>query len=643
MLITLFLLLSGVVLTMSQQGRSDLENGAEQKLLVKLLEPPDERTTSLRVLAKVTNIFDDDELSSANEKVMLYFSATDTLAKTLKFGSVLAVKGNFESPGKPLNPYQFDYEKYLAKKQIYRVAFIDKDSWKEIGYKPNKALNIAFSLRDNMLSLYRGVGIEDENLAILSALTLGYKNLLDQETRRVFSASGAMHILAVSGLHVGILFATLSAILFFLNRIKKGRLFKTIILLIFLWFFAVFTGLSPSVIRASLMFSLVIIGMAFSRKTNIYNTLSASAFIILVVNPMLITEVGFQLSYLAVVSIVFFYPYIYKLVYIKNKWVDKVWVLISVSIAAQLGTFVLGLYYFNQFPNYFLLTNLYAIPLATIIIYLALLLIVVSPLPAVATVVGWVLNNVLSWLVSLIKFTEALPYSTFSGIAISASQVFFLLLAILMLALFLAFRKAKIAYVMLAALLLFFAELSFRQIGRFNNSELVVFGSRQSTLVGFKNADSFLLAVSDTSSQDIIKQHNYSLGGYLSSSGINADGVSLCPFAYDNKKNFSWVKRKSNKLGIWYSFNGEIIFIPIDNGFDNLKTKKPFPVDILVVTNQLSSRINKVLNLVKPKIVVVDATLPYWKIDSIKENVHPLEIEFHYITEQGAFIKEYDK
>lgn len=641
-LVTVFLLLSGVVLTMSQQGQSELENGDEQKLLVRLLEPPDIRTTSLRTLAKVTNVFGDNEWRLADEKVMLYFSTTDTLARQLKYGSVLAVNGVFSSPGKPLNPYQFDYEKYLVKKQIFRVAFVKEGSWQEVGYKPNRMLNVAFSLRENMLSLYRRVGIDNENLAVLSALTLGYKNLLDQETRRVFSASGAMHILAVSGLHVGILFATLSAILFFLNRIRKGRLLKTMVLLVFLWFFAVFTGLSPSVLRASLMFSLVIIGMAFSRKTNIYNTLSASAFIILVVNPILITEVGFQLSYLAVVSIVFFYPYIYKLIYIKNRWLDKVWVLISVSIAAQLGTFVLGLYYFNQFPNYFLLTNLYAIPLAAVIIYLTLILIVVSPLPIIAAGVGWVLNKVLSCLVLLIKITESLPYSTTSGIAISSSQMFFLLLTILMLTLFLTYRKIKVAYVLLAALMLFFVEMSYREIVKLNKSEVVVFGDRQSTLVGFKNADKFLLAISDSSTQNVINKYNYTLGGYLSNSGINTDGVSISPFKSDDLNNHSWIKRKSNSLGIWYLFNGETVFIPTENSFDNFKTVNPLPVDILVITNQLTSRISKVLDLVKPKIVVVDATLPYWKENKIKENVYPLEIEFHYINEQGAFIKKYD-
>jgi competence protein ComEC len=637
--ISLFLVFAGIVLTLGYQTKSKLPDNSEAEMLVRILEPLEFRTSSQRALAQVTMIFQDDVWTHVGEKVMLYFSASDSLAQSLSYGSVLAISSKLSAPPEPLNPYQFNYREYLAKKQIHRVAFVPHDSWLLVNHQSNWLLSGAFNLRNRMLSLFQRVGIGGENLAVLSALTMGYKSLLDQETRRVFSASGAMHILAVSGLHVGILFSTLSAFLFFLGRIKRGKLVKAFILISFLWLFAIFTGLSPSVIRASLMFSLVIGGIAFSHSTNIYNTLSSSAFVILAINPMLITDVGFQLSYMAVISIVFFYPHFYKIIFIKNKWIDKIWVLICVSLAAQLGTFVLGLFYFNQFPNYFLLTNLYAIPLAFAILYLAIALIILSPIPFIAAGVGWLLDMTLSLLNFLIRFTEQIPFSTSSAISISTSQAIFLLTAIVFLALYLEYKKTKFVLGVLVFCLIFFIEQAYKSTILMSNYETIVFGQRQSTLVGFKEGNNFVLSTSDTLDLENWDNYSFSISGYLNKKGIGAS-KTIISIGEDisNLSAASGLVSQSNLVGQWYFFNNRSILIPLGEDYKYLDADSPFPVDMLLITNQPNIDLNRLLTLVNPTVIVVDATLPPWLLKSIEDELGALGIEYHLISKQGAYI-----
>lgn len=635
-----FLFAAGFTLTQLSQSETMLEHGGEHSAIVRLLDTPEVRLASTRVLAEVTMVHAESEWKPVREKLLLYFSATDSAALNLRYGDILAIKSAFVSPPPAKNPYQFDYAKYLSKKGIGSISFVPANSWQWVGHKPHWLHSTTSRLRAGLLSLFQRVGIRGENLAVLSALTMGYKALLDQETRRVFSASGAMHILAVSGLHVGILFATLSAFLFFFNRIKQGKLLKSALLILFLWFFAVFTGLSPSVIRAALMFSLVIVGTALSHKTSIYNTLSASAFVILVANPMLITEVGFQLSYLAVISIVFFYPYIYNLLYIKNRLIDKVWVLISVSLAAQLGTFVLGLYYFNQFPNYFLLTNLFAIPMAFVILYLTIGLLIFSPIPILAASLGWLLNGALSVLNYLIRFTEALPFSTSTGISLSPTQALILLISIVMLGLLLEYRKLVYIKLLLGCLLIFFVERSLRYSATNSQAELIVFAERQQPLLCFRSGSDVVLCTADTTTTLTSSNFSFALGGYLSRVGGGIDQPVFPVLNAEQSTNLLQgnVAIHRNGLGTWLHFKDKLILIPeFTAGTDALASSK-FDVDILLITRNVAQSFPTVLTLVTPKVVVADETLPPWQVASISQHSKAHGVNFYSIAERGAYV-----
>lgn len=635
---TLFLTLAGFTITKSYLGSTTITSNAEHTALVKLLEPPENRTSSYRVVAKVVAVKTNEVWESKNEKVMLYFSSSDTLLGEQKYGSVLAINATFSPPPEPLNPDQFNHRKYLKLKQIHQTAYIAPEKWIFLQNQTSLAKKLAFDLRDKLLALYQKAGITGNNLAVLSALTMGYKNLLDQETRRVFTASGVMHILAVSGLHVGIFFTTLSTFLFFLSRIKRGKLIKSAILIAFLWCFAFFTGLSPSVVRASLMFSLVVIGTSFSRTTNIYNTLSSSAFVILSFNPMLIADIGFQLSYCAVLSIVFFYPYIYHLLFIKNPLLNRVWMLIAVSIAAQIATFPLSLYYFNQFPNYFLLSNLYAIPLAFLILYAAIGLIMLSPIPIVFKGIAWLLDALLTALNYFTRLTESIPYSTSNALAISPAQLIVLSISIALIALFIYSKKRQLLFVSLFGLVVFFVLNLNMYFGTHKKSEFLVFANRSASLMGYNHMGQLLLLSNDTTVASLPDKYSFALQGYINKNRIKPSRIHIENIENDSgnnllHKNFTL---KHNDLGCWIEVNQKSMLIPMDKAFPYAEKREKLKLDFILL-NANSPKIDNILAILAPHTIVIDQTVPNWQVERISKTALQKGIKLHVVSQQGAF------
>ncbi len=262
-----------------------------------------------------------------------------------------------------------------------------------------------------MLDIYTKLGIDGDEFGMLSALTLGYKDALAPELRESFSTTGAMHVLAVSGLHVGIIFVVFGFLFSFMDRWRLGKRLKPIVIIFLLWCYAFITGLSPSVLRSSVMFSCMVLSGVFGRKSNTYNNIFLSAFFLLFFNPNLLFDIGFQLSYSAVLAIVYFQPKIAGLIYVKNRWLRWAWELAAVSLAAQLGTAPFSVFYFHQFPNYFLLSNFVVIPAATLILYAAVALFVFSPVPYVNVAVAFVLKWILKIMYACIVWIEHLPYS----------------------------------------------------------------------------------------------------------------------------------------------------------------------------------------------------------------------------------------
>ena len=301
-------------------------------------------------------------------KVLAYFQKSDSF-DLVKPGSVVWFRGKPELLRKTGNPFEFDYQAYAVRNQIGHRIFLKKADYHFLDVKgvPNLAEG-SLIIRNRLIKIIEDCGLKGEILHLVSSVSLGAREELEPETTQSFSKTGVTHVLAVSGMNVAIIFVVLELFLRFLNRKRWGIFIQTFLILTAVWGYALITGLSASVLRAAAMFSFIVVGKSLNRNANIYNTLSASAFVLLCYNPSLVYDVGFQLSYLAVFSIVYFHPYLYGLRYFKYWIADQIWLMLTVSLAAQIGTIPFLLHYFHQFPTWFLLANLMVIPLVTVIL-----------------------------------------------------------------------------------------------------------------------------------------------------------------------------------------------------------------------------------------------------------------------------------
>lgn len=488
----LLLLIGAITYTQHNQVASNKTKGL---MAATVLETPQERERSYRSLLLLHSIKTDDSIIGTREKIQVYFEKSENI-KQLKPGSQIIFDQQPQQIENRGNPYEFNYKKYLINKHIFRQVYLSKQNWRLTGLKKNSVLVWAESIRDKLLKIYRDQKIGEQETNILSALTLGYKRELKRETKQVFSSAGAMHVLAVSGLHVGILFFTFTYCFGFLQKRKTGRFIYVVLAIGFLWCYALITGFSPSVLRACTMFSLIIIASNINRRANIYNTLAASACLLLVVNPNNLFEVGFQLSYMAVFGIVFLQPRIAGFWKIENKVGLFFWNLITVSVAAQIATFPLSAYYFHQFPTYFLLSNIVVIPAAMLLIPLGLGLLIFSPIPGVATVISFLLK----WIIKIVYFVlstiESLPIST-PGVVIHQTELF-VILAILF-SIFLFINNPRAIFVKSALLLgvLFLVMVFFSEYKQINKREIIVLNDEQ-PIVCFIKARKMYIVSRDT-------------------------------------------------------------------------------------------------------------------------------------------------
>ncbi|MDP2188438.1 MAG: ComEC/Rec2 family competence protein [Sphingobacteriaceae bacterium] len=383
---------------------------------------PEDKGRYIRVQANISGALALDSFWPLQQQgCLLKFDSLDLAAHQLAPGYRLVVSSNqlreiYESR----NPHAFSYKKLMASRGIYFQLKLPPEQWRLYRDAEQRGLlSIALRLKklstEKLFSYLKGT----HQAPFAAALLLGDRSALDQDLVKAYASSGAIHVLAVSGLHVGIFYMLMRWLSINLFRLKRWG--SLTMVLSALWLYALVTGLPPSVSRACTMFSLIAIARELKRDALIYNTMSAAAFVLLWFKPGFLAETGFQLSFAAVIGIVYLQPKLYKMLYFKHKWADWLWQLTSVSLAAQLFTFPLSVYYFNQFPNYFLLSNFVVIPIAAPLLLGCLLLLALSPLPFLAEKFAWLLGKGFDLVNAIILQIEQLPGALTEGIVWSTS------------------------------------------------------------------------------------------------------------------------------------------------------------------------------------------------------------------------------
>ncbi len=432
-----FLFLAGYQLIFYQ---SDYHRSSHFRHAVQISNTIVGTVTNVKVAKRhIKTILDVEQISSlgyparnVSGRILLYVDHV-TARRIPLYGNRLVVSTSIRPVEGPKNPEAFDYRRYLRMKGIHHQGYVADEDWTVAEYGVGHPVMMwTQKLRRRLLSVLDEHLPSDNEFAVGAAMLLGHRDRIGETITNAYAGTGAMHVMAVSGLHIGLVFLGLGMLLRLLPwRNRLMRIFKPVMLLLGIWLFALLTGAAPSAMRAAFMFSLIVIGQSLKRDGNIYNTLAASAFCLLCYDPFLLMEVGFQLSYLAVAGIVYFQPKIFRLWYIENRPGQYLWKLASVGLAAQLTTFPLSLLYFHQFPLYFWLSGLIVVPAAVVIIGLgALLFISHYLLPFTSFLFGKLLLWSIWSMNALIFLIRKLPAGLIEGIWISLG-VFVLLYALI--------------------------------------------------------------------------------------------------------------------------------------------------------------------------------------------------------------------
>lgn len=411
---------------------NDFEGPIKAKFTAIVLNAPIEKSKTYRVDLLVDSAYVESKAYPLSVNIIAYIAKSSEF-ENLTPGKIISFESLLNPPSEMKNPEDFDYKAFLQRKSIYATTYIPSDSWQILKKEHLSFKILAARVQCNVVDILKNLNYEEKELAVLSALTVGYKQLIDNDQRQAYIAAGSSHILAVSGLHVGILFLFLSRIFSILGKSRRSVMLRLILIIILLWCFAFITGLTPSVTRATLMFSLVSIGVAGRQRSSIFNNIYLSAFILLLINPHLLFDIGFQLSYSAVLAIVALEPYISSF-FINKLRIPKFFSeLMAVSIAAQLGTAPISIHAFNCFPNYFLLTNIWIIPIVGVIVNASIIVILLAFL---GLPTGWIAIP-LGWLLKImnfgVEFISSLPNALNSFLYIDILTVVLIFTAILFL------------------------------------------------------------------------------------------------------------------------------------------------------------------------------------------------------------------
>ena len=607
---------TGYTLSLKQEKANEFDFMHKSGIYrVEISSPPIEKIKSVMCKVQVLQYFNKKWYPSHGQAI-LYLQKNKEATKLL-FGDRLLIEAIFSPPEKPLNPDGFDFGTYLKRQGIGATSYISAENWQITDQ------NTSFSIRREsdkwrkyLLNIFKKVKIQGDEFAVLSALTLGFTDDLQPDIRAGYSATGTVHILSVSGMHVAVVYLVLMFLLKFLDKSLKTKIIKTVIVILFLWGYAFLSGMSAAVIRAAVMFSFVAFAFCLDRKSQIYNTLFMSAFVMLIVNPDFLFDVGFQLSYAAVLSIVFFQPIVDKIYNPSNKISRFGWEMISVSIAAQLGTTPITLYYFQQFPNYFLITNLIAIPLSTWIIYGAIALFFVSWIPYLSDWMGIALKWMVWFLNHFILFVQNLPYSV-SHISINFSQSIFFFLFIFLFSAYYFSRKFAPLFIGLTSLLITCLLGVFQNYQTLTSKQIIVYAGQKNVHVSFINGNNNFVYTTDSSEiQRIAKT-------FWNKHELN-DPIYI--------KQTNWF---CNDFG---SFEGESVFILHDNILKGRITKYPLEVDYLIIGNQIKPKIQQILDCIHPRKIIVDKSISNWYATDIKNTCIKKNISYYSTAENGAYI-----
>jgi competence protein ComEC len=573
-----------------------------------------------KVEAEVNAIKVDGKWQNSTGKTLLYFNRAE--AQRPQYGDVYLVKNMPREVEAPKNPEEFDYRRFLQYKGIYAHHFLWGQEYIKIGHvAPSKILEFSYKSNQYADSVFKARIQTPNEYGVASAMVVGLRDDIDNDLLDAYSASGAIHVLSVSGMHVGILFLFLGYLLGWIKkRGKYGKQIFALTVILLLWSYAIFTGLSATVLRATVMFSFIQIGTAIDRRQNIYNTLAISALLLLCWNPYWLIDVGFQLSYLAIIGIVFLHPYIYQLASPNNPIIRTIWEGTCVCFSAQLFTFPLSLYYFHQFPTFFLIANPFVAFFSFAVLPAGLLLLIVAPIPILSDIVAFILKYSLVWLNKSIFFVEKLPFATLKGFSISIPEMLFLYATIVLFISF--FLRSEIKYLRISSLIIsVLATINIaKDYSQSQQKNLTFHFIPKKSGISIIDGKSATF-IADTALLHNKKIYNFHLKNYYDKHGV-ANKNSLALNQYANKQGVTFLDFEGKRI-LWLQqkFNG------------NLQGN----ADYVLLSNNAIRKLSPAFSKFQTGLIIVDDSNKRYVVENLKHQADSLHLNLISLYDTGAF------
>ena len=585
-------------------------------------EPLIAKPNSYKAVAKVTAVANHHSLQPASGNILVYFKKDSTITNHIGYGVQIAFAKTLQPVQNTGNPGGFNYKRYLLFQGTTAQVYLQANDFVVLPQKDVAPFQVFLQqTRAYVIHVLQQFIPAKKEQGVAEALLIGYRNDLDKQLVQSYSRTGVVHIIAISGLHLGMIYA---ALLFFFSPFKNRRWYRfatPITVLVILWMFTFIAGAVPSITRSAVMFSFIAVGELLRRKGNIYNTLAASALCLLLYNPFYLWDVGFQLSYAAVLSIIVFVKPIYHLLYFENKFINKVWLLVATNVAAQIFTLPIVLFYFHQFPSLFLITNLLVIPLSTGILFIEIFLVAISFWTWLATITGKVAYSLLWFMNSFIQHIEKLPFALWQNITVDVPQTIMLYIIVLCLAAWLFNKNSKAFLYALACTLLFTTYTAIDIYKTKQQQQLVIYNVPKATAIDIIQGNRSKALMTASVVQDTLLQNFYLLP------------TRLLYRAMPNQTN---TLTANNYL---LHIAGKSILI-IGKAIPPAVPAHALQVDVVLITNNPKLYIAQLAALVRSPVIIFDSSNPAWKIERWKKDCNSLHLPFHSVAQQGAFVMD---
>lgn len=580
-------------------------NHSQQSFIGVVNDLPVVTDKAIKVSLRITSMEEQGNWHYANGNVLVYLKKGN--AKQILPGNAIFIQSKFAYVTEPKNPGEFNYKAYLEDRNIFHTVYATPEQFSITSQMQNgyTKSNYGLKIKSQLVSVLRNSGLSQEAFSICSALLMGYDDEIDQDIMQSFSHSGTLHILSVSGMHTGVLYGILIFIFSMFDKFDRYKKWKCLFVIVSLLLFVAVTGLSPSVLRAVLMLSLVMLGQTFYKQVNSYNTLLLSAFLLLLFNPNLIKDAGFLLSYFAVFGIMYFYPVLNRLYVFENKIMQWLWTSVLISVAATLFTLPVSLYYFHQFPMWFALSNLVIIPISMLIMLGSVLVLLFYKIVMFNQVIVYIINAATSLMLWFARLTDQPGLGFIDNISFSKFDLLLCVAVLILFLIILAQRKYShvmafgfVCIVWLSGSVFFrYRELHEKEFVAFHVKHKSVFALR----CGTKVYDNFS-TLSDKDFQRFIKP-------YL----LSFSNARLMPV------NANVIKSSAHTI------------LKIEKKEDYVPTLNP---DYILVSNDMELPITT--NYKTKPMVIADCSNSYNFVKKLKKQCQILDLPFYWIREKGA-------